>query len=436
LCFRCHKSVSLVRAGRLDLGHGTVLDIDNPPPDEGGTGTSGLSRYRFSVDENIIGAKGGEIDVYSGRGGGDCSYHFRKGHQYLVFPYKDNAARLLATICSPTRPIEEAQAILPQLRAMRDHQPVASLYGVLRSVQQPLGSVSDEADQVLSNTRMELRSENMTFETVTDSNGGYAFYDLPEGEFHFAGDLPEHLEFAQEILGGPLPALKIPARACFEYDVTAMPSGHIRGRVLGPDGKPLSFAAVDLFRAGKYAATGGWYESQDRDKGYFEFQNVGPGDYVIVYNNGGLTGADEPYPRTFYPGVAALASAKVVHVEAGQKFDEADIRVSGGVPTREITIRLVAENGELPDVNYVEGRGSDGQLTTEEEVSPGVYSISILKGVQYDFHGEGYCSANQKESTTNSLHLSGSDDSATDFTLMFHGAGCPRKTSDEQRPTT
>ena len=319
---------------------------------------------------------------------------------------------------------------------MRDHQRVASVYGILRSAQQPYASVSDDLlGQVLSNTRMELRSEDKTFVAVTDANGAYAFYGVPEGEYHFAGNLPEHLEFAQEILGGPLPPLKLPEHACFETDLTALPTGRIRGRVLGPDGKPLAFAAAYLFRRDKYTqlSKGGWYEAQDRDKGYFEFRNVGPGDYVLVYNNTGRMDADEPYPRTFYPGVADLKSAKIIHLDGGRKFDDADIKVSGGWPTREITVRFVAETGELPDINYVEGKGSDGKSTTEQLVSPGVYSISILKGVRYDFHGQGYCSATNKESATESTQVDGSDDSATEFTLTFRGAGCPRKPTNDSK---
>jgi hypothetical protein len=414
---------------------GTVLDIENPPPDDGGLGGPGISRYRFRIDENFAGAQGQEIDVYSGRGGADCSYHFRKGQQYLVFPYRNEDSRLFVGICSPTRAIDGAQAILPQLRAMRDRQRVASVYGVLRSSSQPYASAwDDDLDRILPNTRLELRSEDKTFVAVSDSNGAYAFYGVPEGEYHFTGDLPGHFEFAQEILGGPLPPLKLPAHACFESDLTALPSGRIRGRVLGPNGKPLTFAHVDLFLCAKYKiGSPGWYESQDREKGYFEFQNVSPGDYLLVYNDGGRIDADEPYPRTFYPGVSDLSSAKVIHLDPGQKVDDADINVKGGCATREITVRFVAEADGLPDINYVLGKGSDGQITSEDNISPGVYSISILKSVRYELHGEGYCSATDKKSTTESIQVDGSDESVTNFTLIFPGPGCPSEPSEDSK---
>lgn len=414
---------------------GTVVDIKNPPPDDGGLGGPGLSTYHFRVDENIAGLEGRqEVDVYSGRGGADCSYHFQNGERYLVFPYRDGS-QLTATICSYTRPIAAAEVILPQLRAMRDRQRVASVYGILKSSQQPYEWASDDSpDHPLANTRLELRSGNKTFSTITDANGIYAFYNVPKGEYRFTGELPEHLELAQKMVGGPPHPLKLPANACFEFDLSALPSGHIRGRVEGPGGKPLDFADVELFRPQKYTEPGGWDEAQDRDNGlYFEFQNVAPGDYVLVYNNMGTMDADVPYPRTFYGDVSDLHDAKTIHLEAGQKLDDVVIRVSGGLPTRQLLVRLVAEQGGLPDVSFVEGRGSDGKTTTEQEVSAGVFSISILKNLTYDFYGQGYCSATNKEMTTDSAQVDGSEDRTTEVVLTFHGKGCRRQPADDPK---
>jgi hypothetical protein len=73
------------------------------------------------------------------------------------------------------------------------------------------------------------------------------------------------------------------------------------------------------------------------------------------------------------------------------------------------------------------------QSTAEEELSPGVYSISILKNVLYDFHGQGYCSATNMDSMTESIQVDGSDDSTTEFTLMFRGSGCPRNPTSEHQ---
>jgi hypothetical protein len=324
--------------------------------------------------------------------------------------------------------MELAQALLPELRAMRDHQRVASLYGVLRSAEEPDASVTD--DQLvkpLTNTEIEIRSEDHVFDTKTDSNGAYAFYGVTKGEYRIAAELPKNLELAQMILSDPLPPISLPENACYEYDVAAYPTGNIKGRVLGPDGKPLHFAAVELFRPENYPPRNsglGWMESQEVGKGYFEFTHVGPGDYIIVYNNSDDVSTDTPFGRAFYPGVTDVAKAGRIHVEAGGQVTNADIHVAGGKPTRAITVRLVAEMGKLPDIHYVETHAEDGTLLTEEEPSPGVYAISLFKDTRYKMHGEGYCSATGKESQTDPIEVDGSDEMITEITLIFRGPGC------------
>src|SRR5260370_606582 len=116
---------------------GTVESIENPPPDfdqaaqcnveKRTIDQGGYSRYHFRIDEKISGTQTAGIDVFSGRGGGDCSYHFQKREQSLVFPYEGNAGQLMPTICSETRSLTFAQARLAMFRALLRHQPLASL---------------------------------------------------------------------------------------------------------------------------------------------------------------------------------------------------------------------------------------------------------------------------------------------------------------------
>jgi hypothetical protein len=180
---------------------GTVLSIENPPY-EVSTENPGVqeSRYRFRIDEMISGlGEEQEIDIYSGRGGGDCSYHFVKNQKYLVFPNR-NKDRLVVTICSRTRHFNFAQAILPQLRAMRDGNPVASVYGLLQIGQQPYLSVTDDVPpQPLRNTRIELRDGDRVFATDTDSEGAFFIYSISPGVYSPWAKLPPNTEFALQM---------------------------------------------------------------------------------------------------------------------------------------------------------------------------------------------------------------------------------------------
>jgi len=408
---------------------GTVMHIDNPPPNDGGLGGPGESQYRFHIDEKLTGTQDREIDIYSGRGGADCSYHFQLGQQYLVSPYKQADGRLFAIICSLTRPIQLAQALLPELRAMRDHQRVPSLYGILRSAEEPYESVTDDIlGKPLPNTTVKLRSNDHVFDAKTDPNGAYAFYDVPNGEYQITAELPKNLELAQMILDQPLPPIRLPGQACYEYDVSAYPTGSIRGRVLGPDGRLLVYAPLELYRPERYPPKMPamvWMESQQKSKtGYFQFNHVGPGDYIIVYNTRGQVTPDTPFPRSFYPGVSDVTKAGRIHVGSGEKVEGTDIHLGVGKPTRPIKILLVAETGKLPDIHYVDAKGDDGFSPGEDEISPAVYEMSLFKDVRYKIHGEGYCSATNKKSQTDSIEVDGADSGQSEITLLFKGPGC------------
>jgi hypothetical protein len=153
--------------------------IENPPDERRGADQNGTSRYRFRVNENINGMDAKEVDVYSGRGGADCSYHFRLGETYFVTPYEDTGT-LFATVRSDTQPAADSGPLISELRARRDGKPYASLCGVLQRTQQPYSwAISGDHDHPLPGIAIELVCADHTFSTQTDSRGVYRFYGLP-----------------------------------------------------------------------------------------------------------------------------------------------------------------------------------------------------------------------------------------------------------------
>lgn len=110
---------------------GTVIDIENPSDERRGADESGLSLYRFRIDEDISGFEEKEVDIYSGRGGADCSYHFRMGESYFVTPFSRNefvvpylmevpSEKLMVGMCTETQPTASATALLKSLRARKE----------------------------------------------------------------------------------------------------------------------------------------------------------------------------------------------------------------------------------------------------------------------------------------------------------------------------
>jgi hypothetical protein len=206
---------------------GTVIDIENPPDERRGVNHGGVSRYRFRVDENISGFEQKEVDVYSGRGGGDCSYHFRSGQSYFVTPYKAELkdvygvepGKFVAVICTETQTAETARALLAELRARKQG---ATVEGILRTKEQP-NDYNHEMPDVL----VELWGERTTFSAQTEKSGLFRFHGIPAGTYRFAAELPPNFQLVDEPPGDSPPSITITDRLCYAKDIYALPTAHV-----------------------------------------------------------------------------------------------------------------------------------------------------------------------------------------------------------------
>lgn len=280
---------------------------------------------------------------------------------------------------------------------------------------------------------MELHGENHLLSTQTDQNGVYRFYEVPADKYHFAAAQPPNLELAQTILSDPLPPIAIPDHACYQEDIDALPTGRIRGRVIGPDGMPLENADVALFRKDRYKETDmGWWEFQDAEKGYFEFDHVTPGTYVVVFHNSNRADPDIPYSRSFYPGRPDLETALPITVEEGQQILDADIHVISGPPTRLLTVRVNWSESPTPDDVYVTARANAGDNPLAKKLSPGVYQLTLFRGVLYTIFAEQDCGLRWEGNTgipiggreSGRIEINGSDNRTAEITLSLKDKTC------------
>jgi hypothetical protein len=180
-----------------------------------------LSRYRFRIDENISGFEEKEVDIYSGRGGGDCSYHFRMGESYFVAPFKGTAGlmalygaepgKLMAEICTETQPAAGAAVILKELRARKKGG--ATVVGILRTEPGP-----NDFRYRIPDATVELRTANITLSTQTDVGGVYQFYGVPAGTYQFAVKVPADFQVAAD-KAAVLPSIMIAEQPCYAKDI-------------------------------------------------------------------------------------------------------------------------------------------------------------------------------------------------------------------------
>jgi hypothetical protein len=399
-----------------------------------------LTRYHFRIDERFAPASASagseEIDIYSGGEDGDCGYRFKAGQQYLVFTHQGTDNRLFATICSGTRTVSEAKALLPQLRAMRNGTRVASVFGVLRRSEPPLLALPDDPDEPLPNISLRLWSHDDRFETSSNGDGVYTFYDVHAGEYNFSARLPVRMELTHRSQTGGLAQFRIPNGACYEFDVNALPTGHIRGSVLGPDGKPLPIASVELYRAGTYEDSRPGFWGFQGAQGVYDLDHVGAGEYILVFNRANRADPNSPYPRSFYPGVSNLADAQTIKLKDGQQLLKVNMTVKDGYPTHLLRVQVKWQGGRPPGSVTVMAKADDGQNPSVEKLRDGVYQFTLLESTNYTLsawedltpgraagRGKTDC-APPARIDAEPVALAGADTNTKDITLTLISPGC------------
>jgi hypothetical protein len=404
-----------------------------------------LTRYHFRIDASFAAPdapeSSAEIDIFSGGDDGDCGYRFQRGQQYVVFTHQGTDNRLFATICGGTRVASDARALLPQLRAMRSGQRVASVFGVLRRSEPPFLALPDDPDEPLSNVSLKLRSGDDRFETSSDSDGVYSFYDVHAGTYSFTARLPVRMELTRKSLTGGLPPFKIPNGACYEYDVDALPTGHIRGSVLGPGGKPLPLASVELYRAGTYDDSRPGLWGFQGAEGVFDLDHVGPGEYILVFNRANRMDPNAPFPRAFYPGVADVSEARTIKLKDGQQLLKVNMQVGGGYPTHVLRVQVKWQGARPPGSVTVMAKADSGENPSAQKLRDGSYQFSLLESANYTVsawqdltprraaprHGSADCSPPSRIEAE-PVAVSGSDADTKSITLTLISPACGKQT--------
>ena len=424
-----------------DISYGTPSEPEAPGPPVDIV-ASRLTRYRFHIDERF--ATGdlpqdvSTIDIFSGGEDGDCGYRFKLNERYVVFTHQGTEGRLFATICNGTRPLSDARALLPQLRAMRKGQRVASVFGVLRRADPPFLAPENDPSDPLANISLKLRSRFDRFQTNTNQNGVFTFYDVHEGEYRFTADLPPRTELTQKPGAGGLTPFRIPNGACYEYDVEALPTGHIRGSVVGPNGKPVPLASLELYREQSYSDSRPGLWGFQGANGVFDFDHVGPGVYLLVFNRTNRVDPNAPFPRTFYPGVAEQDDAKPIVLKDGQQLSNLVLRLKDAYPTRALKVRVKWEGARPSGKVTVMAKADQGENPAARELADEAYEFTLLESANYtisawedldpgrtpvDHHSSSSCTPSARLDAA-AIVVQGSDSNTREVTLSFPTPVC------------
>lgn len=330
---------------------GTVLEVTDVSRGAD-SGFLSTRKTRLRVDESFGGLapETKEVEVYSGKGSGDCGVPFQPGEVYLVRTHLGNEGRLSTSICNDTRRLDYIGAALRTARLYRDGKPVPSLTGRIARSDRSFESPWAIRESVpLPGILVRVRAGEQVYETRSDSDGLFEFYALPAGRYQFAPDLPPGTALDSDYGSDAPRPFELRSTGCEERDVRVVSRGSIQGRVLDAANRPLPHALVFIVPVGSATLPNereGYWESQ-RDQKPFRFDNLPAGSYLLVVNPTDKEDAAFPYRRTFYPGVRDRAAAALITLGPGEQIKDVNLRVAAEFAPRDLTVRVTWADGRV-----------------------------------------------------------------------------------------
>jgi hypothetical protein len=339
--------------------------------------------FKFSVEVAFLGIDGMEVEVATGRGGGDCGYDFVSGKRYLVYAYRIQDNHLATNICSPTKPYELANEDIKFLGALPSLAPGVTIQGEIKRQLHSVKSGDAKTVGPVADASLVVEGVEERREIRADAQGRYRASGLRPGKYKVTLSLPEEL-----IVHRPEQEVTIADRGCATVDYYVADNGRISGRVLDAEGQPAGKVDMWLVDAEAYDPVRyyGMSARTDHD-GRYSFTAVPPGRYLIAVNLTRFPQPNDPtnaYPRTYYPGVAQASQASIITLAAGEKLTERDLRLPQRRPASVIQGIVMWADGSpvanagisFRDVTYHDSRSNYGV----EADAMGQFTINAYEG--------------------------------------------------------
>ena len=260
---------------------------------------------------------------------------------------------------------------------------------------------SSEDEPSLPGRKIWILGKDKVYETTTDKNGVYEFYDLPPGRYVLEPELPfgwkidrstrgtTTISDQKQIHGRRISFILRPSQHA-AVDLAFVLDNVVSGSVVDARGKPLPQVQVSLQPMDTDNESVN-FEYTD-EQGRFAIESVPPGNYVIAMNKDGKKTVEEPFGAFYYPNVTEQARARVFRIRAGDNMkglrivapDTGEmitirgvVRYADGTPAPDTTVRFTAV--KAPGVN------GDALVDADEQ---GRFSLKIFKDLPGELHAD------------------------------------------------
>ena len=395
-----------------------VLSVEKVQDTEKHFYVDGVRSATLIVDRVFKGKLRVRDEIVFGQGGGaNCIWTFNEdslGKQYLFYlsrpetfaksdsryPPSKEAVLWFAFECGRSTGLAHATEDLLYLENMSKRRGQTRISG-------SIGGGFKYSDINIEGNKIKIIGEKKTYETKTDKNGVFEIYNLPPGKYFIEPEMmagwkidPYWLSYSTSVVHGELeqPQEKIlkQIRILLEpkkhasVNIVLDVDNFVRGRVLGPKGRPMSRVCVYLWPPG--AEPWGPFDCTD-EQGRFEIGSVPEGEYVLVANRDGKLSSQEPFRQIFYPNVSERERAAVITISPGQTIENLDIVIPAVEELITIEGVLHYSDGKPAAQEWVKFKATnkDGKVdgdVSEKTDNNGKFKLQVLKGISGEVFGE------------------------------------------------
>lgn len=248
-------------------------------------------------------------------------------------------------------------ALLTSLSVLA-HAPASAQQAPALGTAQIAGTVRNAADEKpLARARVVATADALgePRATLTNSDGTYAFTDLPAGSYTVSAT---RTGFAAQIYrqGRATGGSRIAVGAGQQVrgiDMALAPGNVIAGRILDEDGEPFAGALVEAltthFESGTSSLDSA-ASSRTDDRGEFRLYGLGAGEYYVSAQDPAFRSVSSPkgvlhYSPTYYPGTPLADQARRIAVSAGAQSPRIEFRLAL-VPPARVSGQMVAYDGK------------------------------------------------------------------------------------------
>jgi hypothetical protein len=271
----------------------------------------------------------------------NCAPKFRAGERvtFYLHPAKEQGA-WEAYGCHRTREATLSADDLLFLRALPSSSRRSRLSGEVElyenAMEEPFRRMRG-----LSGIPVRIQGDGRLIKAITNADGVYEVYDLPEGVYRVDVDLPEGLEIHFPILAGVTSPsgryksteVSLASGAGGSVSFVVMENNVVSGQLVDPEGKPLARIPVALEPVGGLAPSSRPPQSYTKEDGRFELTKFPSGDYLLVANLSGSASGRIPFGAVYFPGVGPRQQAQVFSIRAGSPITNLTLRIPKLEPT-------------------------------------------------------------------------------------------------------